>query len=271
MRVDTLAELFHASPEPPIERVALAIASDLKPRLDPRPTLEALDEMGAALGRLVARAERTAAHAEMLSGYLYDEVGFKGEGADYRDPRCSDLSEVVARKTGLPITLAVVLMAVGRRAGLRVEGVSFPGHFLVRLGGPEGLYLDPFDDARVLDRADLEALGRRVLGPGGTLHPEHLSPVGSRAIAARMLANLKNLFERRSDHARALVACDRLVDLTASPEVIRDRGVHALALGALGVARDDLARYLRERPDAPDASTIESALRRASTAASSLQ
>lgn len=262
MRATPLNELFRASPEPLVEDLALAIAADLNPHLDVAPTIASLDAMGEALRRGLRGAESVAAQADAIASVMYDELGFTGNSAEFHDPRNSDLAEVVARRTGLPITLGVVLMAVGRRAGIVIEGISFPGHFLVRVGGSGGLYLDPFDRAHVVDEHALHERGRRTLG--GPLRPEHLQPVGARAIAARMLANLKNLFERRGDHARALVACDRLVDLTSAPEVIRDRGAHALALGAHAAAREDFARYLRERPDASDAASVQEQLRRAS-------
>src|SRR5690606_5717776 len=125
-------------------------------------------------------------------------------------------------RMGIPISLAVVLLAVARRCGVRAEGVGFPGHFLVRLGGPvvladgrgeipgSGCYIDPFRGAEVLDRAALERLLVRVAGPGSTLAPEHLVIADRRAMIVRMLTNLRGIFAGGGHHAQAMLACDRL-------------------------------------------------------------
>ncbi|MFO0629688.1 MAG: transglutaminase-like domain-containing protein [Polyangiales bacterium] len=255
-----LARLFDADPEPRVELAALAIADEGRAPRDPATALDALDALGDALRAEAAPDAPLEAQAAAITAVLYDREGFRGNEADYQDPVNSDLYAVLARRTGIPITLAVVLIAVGRRAGLAVEGVSFPGHFLVRLGGSQGRYLDPFHRADVMDLPALQRLLRQVRGPDAALLPEHLAPVGARAIAARMLVNLKNTWERRREHARALLLCDRLVELTDAPEFVRDRGQHALALGAHAAARDDLTRYLTARPDAPDAEGVRRAL-----------
>ena len=122
------------------------------------------------------------------------------------------------------------------------------------------MYIDPFFRARVMPRPALEGLLHRVTGESAELLDEHLLVVGARAVAVRMLANLKNSHERRGDHARALVVCDRLVDLTGAPEPRRDRGMHALALGAVEAAAADLRAYLNGRPDAKDAGKVAATL-----------
>lgn len=271
MRPRSVTELFSTDAEPLVERVALAIAADAYPTLDVDAEIARLDDLAQPLTRRAALATTPQEQAALLGTYLYDELGFRGNEEDYYDPRNSYLNDVAARRTGIPITLAVVLMALGRRAGMRVDGVAFPSHFLVRLGGRDGVLVDPFFHARALDTSALLAMLRRAQGPEAALRPEHVAPVGSRAIAARMLTNLKNVHERRGDHARALVVCDRLVDLTDAPEMTRDRGLHALALGASAAAREDLNRYLTDRPDATDAGAVRDALRRAGAARGAMQ
>lgn len=255
-----LARLFDADPEPQVELAALAIADEGRSPRDPATAIAALDALGDELRAASDPDAPVDAQAAAIAAVIYDRAGFRGNEADYQDPLNSDLHAVLTRRTGIPITLAVVLIAVGRRAGLAVEGVSFPGHFLVRVGGARGRYLDPFRRAAVMDLPALQALLRQVAGPDATLRPEHLAPVGARAIAARMLVNLKNTWERRRDHARALLLCDRLVELTDAPEFVRDRGQHALALGAHAAARADLTRYLDARPAAPDAEGVRRTL-----------
>jgi regulator of sirC expression with transglutaminase-like and TPR domain len=267
----TFHDLFTAA-DPPIERAALVLARDAYPQLDVEHYLHEFDRLAAPLARRVALARTTLAQAGALGTYVYDELGFHGDEQTYYDPRNSYLNDVVDRRTGIPITLAVVLIAIGTRSGLTVEGVGFPGHFLVRIGGETGgIYLDPFFHARVLQRDALERLLRRALGEKATLTREHLAPVGTRAIVARMLTNLKAIYESRREHARALLVCDRLVDLTSSAELRRDRGTHALALGAMDAAAADFEAYLRARPDASDADAIRAQYERARTGRSGLK
>lgn len=260
MRAMDVIELFESDPEAPLDEVALAIARDAMPNLDLEAQRAGLDDMAAPLRARAAMLHRPMDQAALLGTYVYDELGFAGDEETYDDPANSYLPMVIARRRGIPISLAVVLAALGRRAGMDVEGVGFPGHFLVRLGGPGGVFIDPFFRARVMSPSAMEALLQRVTGEASALQDEHTAVVGARAVAVRMLANLKNAHERRGDHARALVVCDRLVDLTGAPELRRDRGMHALALGALEAAAADLRAYLNGRPDAKDAETVSAAL-----------
>jgi regulator of sirC expression with transglutaminase-like and TPR domain len=265
--------LLHAlaEDEPRIEDVALAIASDAYPQLDVARQLRVLDELAEPLAVPIAAARHTREAAELMSAHLFEELGFRGNETSYYDPRNSYLNDVLERRLGIPITLAVVMMAVGRRVGLSVEGIGFPGHFLVRFGGPRGHYADPFHRGKPLSRDELLELAERfdARGPDGTVvEPSealgaYLRPVDPRAMASRMLSNLQQIFERAGDHARALVVCDRLVDVSGAPHHRRDRGKHALALGAMRQARVDLSAYLRAVPDAPDAASLQRDLERA--------
>jgi regulator of sirC expression with transglutaminase-like and TPR domain len=155
-------------------------------------------------------------------------------------------------------------MAIGRRAGIKVEGIGLPGHFLTRIGGEGGVYVDPFFEGRVVGEGALERLAARFLGTPAKLLPEHLHVVSARSLVVRMLVNLKHAHERRLDHSRALVVSDRLVDLTESSTFRRDRGLHALALGASIAAVEDLEAYLSSTRDAPpDELAVKRALARA--------
>ena len=259
----TLPELFRAMPDPPLDRAALVLACDAYPRLDVGEWLARLDDLAAPLAERAMNVRRVEDQAALLGTYVYDELGFHGDEEHYYDPRNSYLHEVIERRTGIPISLAVLLVSLGRRAGMTVEGVGFPGHFLVRLGGTDGLYLDPFFHARILARPALDDLAKRALGSADKLTREHLAPVSARAVIARMLNNLKGIYEKQRDHARALVVCDRLVDLIDQPELRRDRALHAIALGANAAAVDDLEHYLLLRKDAPDVPKMREALEQA--------
>ncbi|MGB0680334.1 MAG: SirB1 family protein [Polyangiales bacterium] len=251
----------------PAEVMALLICRDEYPTISLQEELARLDALAQPL--CAAADKSPEVQAQCIASYIYDKLGFHGNEQEFYDPRNSYLCEVVTRRSGIPITLAVLLMGLGRRAGIAVEGIGFPGHFLIRVGGEDGVLVDPFYGGQVLTSEALHRLATRFLGSPSQLRKEHLVPVGVHSIAVRMLINLKHVYERRGDHARSLVICDRLVDLTASSSFRRDRGLHALALGAAQAAAADFEAYLGACPRASDASTIQIALRRANAAGNS--
>lgn len=247
----------------PPEVAALLIARDARPGLDVAAQLGVIDELSAPLAGL-GDAGDARDHAAGLAAHLHEVLGFHGNESAYYEALNSYLDSVLRRRTGIPITLCVVYAAVGRRAGVRVEGIGFPGHFLTRVGGPDGVLVDPFHGGRIVEPPMLERLAERALGGPGRLRPGHLMPVGLRPLVVRMLLNLKHVHESQNDHAMALVVTDRLVDLTDAIGFRRDRGMHALALGANEQARDDLKAYLAKvGDDVEDQGVIHEALRRA--------
>lgn len=267
----SLVELLERDDDAPLELVALLLVRDLRPRLDLDAAMQRLDALADGVRARVQRLDDAPTVAATLSTWLFDEQGFRGNEDDYYDPRNSDLAAVLDTRRGIPITLAVLLVAVARRCGIEAEGVGFPGHFLVRVGGPRGVLVDPFFRGRIVTPPVLDELARRTLGAPGLLRAEHLAPVAPRIVAARMLTNLKHIYERGREHAQALVVCDRLVDLTGAPEHRRDRGRHALALGAHTAAAEDLRAYLHARPGAPDVDAVRAELAAIASAPSRLQ
>ena len=253
-----------------VEDVAILLAKEANPLLDEHTLRRGLDGLGAEA--LIRRGLRSTPERDgrILAELLFRELGFVGERDDYYDPRNSYIDEVLIRRKGIPISLSVLTMAVGERAGMEVEGVGFPGHFLVRVGGPAGVYQDPFHGGELLDSHGLRKLAAQFLGAEMMLHPSYLEPVDCLTITIRMLANLKNAHRRRGDYARAMLACDHLVELTQAPEHRRDRGLLAHALRTYGAASEDLAAYLKARPDAKDASVISEALEEARQQAADL-
>jgi regulator of sirC expression with transglutaminase-like and TPR domain len=252
-------------PDPEID-VALGaalIAKDAYPSLDPGSLLAELDEMASPLFALRLEEKGAVEQARVLGEHVYETLGFRGNEADYYDPKNSLLSDVLERKLGIPITLAVVYCEIARRVGVPARGVGFPGHFLVRVDSPgrpgePALAIDPFFKGRVLDDEAIERLLRRALGPGEALAPgPHLAPAPARAILVRILTNLKAIYMTRGDHARAHLATDRILLFSPnSPAVLRERGALAARLGAHESARADLARALELEPDAADARAI---------------
>jgi regulator of sirC expression with transglutaminase-like and TPR domain len=216
-----------------------------------------------------ARAVRTGgSRVEALNRYLFEELGFAGNESDYYDPRNSMLHHVLVRRTGIPITLSVVYIETGRRAGLRVEGVGLPGHFVVRAyEGDEdaegaGVLVDPFnrratDAEECQSRIDLLYDGRLELGE------EHLRAVGARAILVRMLGNLKAVYARAGLFRGALSAVERL--LLLAPDDLderRDRGMLLAQLDRLHEAVADTQTYLNLSPNAPDADAVREQLKK---------
>lgn len=250
-------------PTAKVEDAAILIACEANPLLDEHAVRRSLDDFGAEA--LIRRGLRSTPERDcrILSELLFVELGFQGERDDYFNPNNSYIDKVISRRRGIPISLSVLTMAVGERAGMDVEGVGFPGHFLVRVGGPQGVYQDPFNRGDVLDATGLQNLATRFLGTEVALHPSYLQPVDCLTVTIRMLANLKNAHRRQGDYARAMLACDHLVELTQVPEHRRDRGLLAHALRTFGAATEDLAAYLEARPDAKDAQVISLALEEA--------
>lgn len=239
-------------------RTAALVGREVDPTLDVESTLEALGAMAEGLV-VPARADAETA-ARALSEHAFGELGFHGNVGHYYDPANSLLHHVIARRTGIPITLAVVFLALGRKVGLDVVGIGFPGHFLLRVGGPRGVLVDPFHDGRVLGPEDLGELAERFLGPRVTPGPDHLRPVDAPALAVRMLGNLEAAYVRVGERGLAMVTADRLFELSQDPAHRRDRGMHAHAIGAHTLAAEDLSAYLDARPDAADAGQAKAVL-----------
>ena len=261
----TLGDLVRR-PDVRAEHAAIWIARDAHPNLVPSHVSAGLDALVDEF--VVEHLEQLDAHeqATALIHHVSMRLGFHGNPREYYDPENSYLDSVLARRQGIPIALAVVYIALGERVNIPVAPIGFPGHFLVRVGGDDengrdGVYVDPFE-GRILSSTDLELLLSRALGPASKLAPEHLTRVDVSQLAQRMLLNLKRIHDARRDHARAFLVTERLVELAASPELRRDRGLLALKLGARQVASMDLAHYLLKRPNAKDAKEIRSALSR---------
>lgn len=257
-----------ASPATPADRLAtgaLLIAADDHPGLDLDAQLALLETMGATLRRRL-RPDISAAEALIaLNRYLFDELGFRGNAADYYDPLNSRLDHVLARRLGIPITLAVIYIDVGRRIGLPLEGVSFPGHFLVRCRLRGGfVFLDPY--ARGVSLAH-EELRRRVAATQGgqAVDDEHLQHLLRAAtvpeILGRMLRNLKAIHLHRGDRHKALACADRIVTLLpGSLSDLRERAQLYFDLECFRAALADYARYAELAPEVAQAEGVPARL-----------
>lgn len=244
------------------EGAALLIARDFRPQLSVEEELGRIDRIADSLGR-IDQGTSPRVQALALAAHLGERYGFTGNANHYFEPENSYLDQVLARRRGIPVTLSIVYAAVGRRMGLAVELIGFPGHFLARVGGDEGVLIDPFFGGRIVGEAELKGLAARFLGSAERLGPQHVAPCGLQPLVVRMLVNLKHAHERRGDHASALLACDRLFDLTGAADFRRDRGFHALSLGAVEAAMNDLEAYLESERRAPDADVVRRAIAQA--------
>jgi regulator of sirC expression with transglutaminase-like and TPR domain len=215
----------------PLDEAALLVATSVRP-VDVDEGLARLDELAAGCGR---------GDPDDVSAYLFGELGFEGDTADYQDPRNSFLDDVMTRRRGIPITLSVLMMEVGRRCGAAVLGVGMPGHFLVRDATDADAFFDPFHGGGRLDADGARARFHALRG-AAPFHAEFLAPVGPRAILSRMLANLQNTFLARQPAAVAPVIRMRLTipDLSTA-----ERYELASVLGTLG--HYDQAAALLER------------------------
>mgnify|MGYP005751911717 FL=1 len=260
---NTLATL--GDDELPLLDTALLIARDEYPDLDPAGYTAQVDTYAEALRPQLEGDVDLPARLTAINRYLFDELGFAGNNNQYDDPRNSYLNEVVDRKLGIPISLAVIQIEVTRRLGMPLDGVSFPGHFLVRLPVDDGiLVLDPFNKGRPVSADELRERASPHLGgqaPDDRQLMQILAPATHRAILMRMLRNLKGLYQASADWERVARTADRLLKLSPdTAEALRDRGLAYRELGYAKGAREDLARYLQLLPEAEDTEQVREAL-----------
>jgi regulator of sirC expression with transglutaminase-like and TPR domain len=246
-----------ARPAVPLAEAALAIAEEEYPALAVGDYLARLDALGAAVERKLGVRRDPASTLRALREVLGEEERFRGNADAYYDPRNSFLNEVLDRRLGIPITLGVLYIEVAARAGLRLDGVGFPGHFLVKYAGSaREVFVDPFHGGEILSADDCLARFRER-APGLTLEARHLAAVGPRQILGRLLHNLKKIYVEAGDDVRALWVVDRLLIL--APDDLaerRDRGLVVARLGGSAAAVADLEAYLAATPDAPDAGEV---------------
>lgn len=242
---------------------AVSIAQDQHPELDVQSVLAEIDAHAATLVRRVPADAVPLQRLRLLNRYFFNELGFAGNVNDYYDPRNSYLHAVLSSRRGIPITLAVLYIEFAQQIGLRARGVSFPGHFLVKLrlnqGQKQGeVLIDPFN-GRSLSREDLAEMLEPYRQRHG-LADEDEMPLGlflqsasARDVIARMLRNLKQIHRDNEDWVTLLAVQQRLVVLLPQDwEEQRDRGLTYAELGRTDEAAQDLAAYLENRPTAQD-------------------
>lgn len=249
-----------------LAEACLLIAQDAYPGLEVGRYLGEIERMALRLRGRMPQSYDAAERVLALNDFLFEHLGYCGNVDDYYDPRNSYLNEVIDRRTGIPITLSILYMEIGRRVGLPLEGISFPGHFMVRLRVRSGmLVLDPFACGAPQSEPELRERLKRVIPEGLSAEvpvaelplEQFLEPASKRQILSRVLRNLKGIYRETQKPERMLEVLNRM--LVLSPEAsgeLRDRGYVYERLECWRPALRDLTEYLQREPNAPDLNEV---------------
>jgi len=245
------------SPKIRMDRAALDLASIHFPNLEPEPFLDRLNELASSLGDRLRNFNDGRDFVEKASSYLFGELGFHGNETDFFDPLNSCLNQVLERRTGIPITLAVMYMEIARRLHMPVFGIGLPRNFVLQFDdGNFATYIDPFHGGRAITAQECFALaGAKVADP---ILLQRATP---KEIAMRMLQNLHGVYLRAGDHEKAVTTLDLL--LMGAPRMgawYKRRGMLSLGLKHHHAARRDLLKYLELEPEATDSDVIQKQL-----------
>ncbi|MBL8217728.1 MAG: transglutaminase family protein [Bryobacterales bacterium] len=260
---DLLDLLVHNDENVPLDVAALELATIEFPDLEVAPWIDLIDSYANELGERTSESDDGLSFIRIANQYLFEELGFRGNGGDYYNPMNSCLNQVLMERTGLPITLSLVYMEIGRRLGRPIWGIGMPGHFLVEYDdGETQHYIDPFHNGRLMEGAECLALASRITGQDMSENWQALEPVSKRQMALRMLNNMRAAYLRGNGWAKALVVQDLLVQASPNDATeYRQRGYLHLQMRHYREAERDLACYLRLAPEARDKDEIERRLK----------
>lgn len=269
--VDTFADspefqrLLAGDEDADLTRIALEVARDVYPNLDTHSYLARIDLLADRVRDRCPQGARVRHILGQINWVLFLEEGFEGNTEEYYDPRNSYLNEVLDRKLGIPLSLSVLYMALADRIGLQMAGVNLPGHFVVRTGwGNATLFVDPYHQGMLLDRAGCMKRTQEVTGEPVELAEHQLAPCSTATVVTRMLRNLKAVYLREAEFESSIKVQRRLVALTGGhPLERRDLGVVCLHTQRAGEAINHLQAYLNAKPKADDVRTVAAMLRAA--------
>ncbi len=253
-----------------LARTALVMGRFEYPDLDVAGYMQRIDQLASVAVEVTVTAD---VPALTLAQYLFDTMGFAGNGRNYADPRNSFLNEVLERRLGVPISLSVLYLEVARRAGIDAAGVGLPGHFIVRAQtqpkSDQGVYLDPFHNGIPLTEKDCRERVHQITNGKLPFNDAFLNPVGSRYILARMLNNLKNYYTSVDDYPRTAKVIERLLVVHPDdPTETRNLGLIYGSLGKKRQAAELLEKYLTAHPNAHDVKAVRQQLDALTSAAS---
>lgn len=242
-----------------LARTALLVAAESDPGIDVDAELSRIDAWGEELRRRIDPEWNNLQKLARLRSFLFEELGFRGDRTDYFSPSNSLLHQVLERRRGIPLTLGIVMLELGWRVDMPLEGVGFPGHFLVRLAGEPGdLLLDPYARGMSVHEADCRHMLLESTQGRMDYDPSLVASVGKREMILRLLNNLKSAYVRAGENARALGVVDRLLLLApGDPKETRNRGLLLFRLQRFPEALHCLQAYLDAGPAAEDRVTIE--------------
>lgn len=254
-----LVAVHVADEEIDLLRAGLIIARTEYPDLDCEKYIERVDELARRVKTRVSDPGDARQTIAALNQVLFVEAGLRGNRREYYDPRNSFLNDVLDRGLGIPITLAVIYMEVGRRLGFPLFGVGMPGHFLLKhydIDGSETL-IDCFNGGDILSPRDCQRRLDEIYSGQMTLRPEFLFAVSRRQILTRILNNLKAIYLSARNFRKALPLIDLLLVIyPRSPEDVKQRAMLRYHLGQTKGAAEDLEQYIKMSPDASDADEV---------------
>ncbi len=247
----------------PLTEAAIAVAQHAYPDLDVQGVLDQIDQLGTKLKTRVTADTAPMQRLQILKHFFYTELGFGPNPNDFYAPENSYLHQIIENRRGIPISLAILMMELGQQIGLKIRGVSFPNHFMMRISLQQGeIIMDPLTGDSLSKHQLQEMLDPYLDAKGyrGELSlPLNLFLRASspREILSRFLRNLKMIYSEHERWERLLGVQERLVILLPdSVEEIRDRGLIFAQLEYLRPALADMQRYVEEVPGAEDASDI---------------
>ena len=246
-----------------LDVAALQLARVEFPGLEIAPFVAVLDSYAVELSERLGEAPNGPQYVAAANRYIFEELGFRGNQTDYYNPHNSCLNQVLVSRLGIPITLSIVYLEIGRRLAKPVHGIGLPGHFLVEYNDGEfSTYLDPFDSGKLLPAAECYELARRITGVDVSEDPSILAPVGKRHILLRMLNNLRGIYLRSQAWRKVTEVLDLLIAAEPdSAEQHKQRAFLHLQLHRFKAAKTDLEKYLMLAPDAADRAEVEQQLR----------
>lgn len=249
-----------------LETAALYIAQEEYPDLDVEEYLNALDTMAEEIQERLPDESYPLRILQTINQYLYKDLDFKGNSENYYDPRNSFLNDVIDRRTGIPITLSLVYLAISKRLDFSMVGIGMPGHFLIRpTVNDMEIFVDPFHDGEILFPQDCQERLSQLYKQPVEMRPEFLEAVTPRQFLARMLTNLKLIYLNQNEIEKCLATIERILILFPdAPFELRDRGVIYFQTNRWIEARQDLESYLELVPNTSDREVVQQLLDRIS-------